>query len=36
MRAVGTFPPAMIPLFGVGLTGAAHVVAFDLLRHEGR
>jgi hypothetical protein len=34
MRAIGTFPPAMIPLFGVGLTGAAHVVAFDLLARE--
>ena len=34
MRAIGTFPPAMIPLFGVGLTGAAHIVAFDLLRRE--
>jgi hypothetical protein len=32
MRSIATFPPAMIPLFGVGLTGAAHVVAFDLLR----
>ena len=34
MRAVGTFPPAMIPLFGVGLTGAAHVIAFDMLLRE--
>jgi hypothetical protein len=34
MRAIGTFPPAMIPLFGVGLSGAAHIVAFDLLRRE--
>ena len=34
MRAVGTFPPAMIPLFGVGLTGAAHIITFDLLRSE--
>ncbi len=31
MRSIATFPPAMIPLFGVGLTGAAHVIAFDLL-----
>ena len=34
MRAIGTFPPAVIPLFGVGLTGAAHVIAFDLLRNR--
>jgi hypothetical protein len=32
MRTIATFPLAMIPLFGVGLSGAAHLVAFDVLR----
>ena len=31
---IATFSLAMIPLFGIGLAGAAHVVAFDLLQHE--
>jgi hypothetical protein len=32
MRTLATFPLAMIPLFGVGLSGAAHLIAFDVLR----
>jgi hypothetical protein len=32
MRTIATFPLAMIPLFGVGLSGAAHLIAFDVLR----
>jgi hypothetical protein len=32
MRTIATFPLALIPLFGVGLSGAAHLIAFDLLR----
>jgi hypothetical protein len=32
MRTVVTFPLALIPFFGVGLSGAAHLIAFDLLR----
>jgi hypothetical protein len=32
MAPVAQWPMALIPLFGVGLSGAAHLVAFDLLR----
>ena len=32
MRTIATFPLALIPLFGVGLSGAAHLIAFDVLR----
>ncbi len=35
MRTIVTFPLALIPLFGVGLSGAAHLIAFDLLRDPG-
>ena len=31
MRTIATFPLALIPLFGVGLSGAAHLIAFELL-----
>jgi hypothetical protein len=34
MAPLATLPLALIPLFGVGLSGAAHLVAFDLLRRE--
>jgi hypothetical protein len=34
MRTITTFPLALIPLFGVGLSGAAHLIALDLLRHR--
>lgn len=32
MAPVATLPLALIPLFGVGISGASHIVAFDLLR----
>jgi len=35
MSAIATFPLALIPLFGVGVSGTAHLIAFDLLRHNG-
>ena len=31
MSNVGTFPLALIPLFGVGISAFTHIVAFDLL-----
>jgi hypothetical protein len=34
MGTIATFPFALIPLFGVGFSGTAHLVAFDLLREE--
>jgi hypothetical protein len=35
MDAIRTLPLALIPLFGVGISGASHLIAFDLLR-QGR
>ncbi|WP_201314941.1 hypothetical protein [Dyella sp. EPa41] len=41
MSAIETLPMALIPLYGVGISGASHIMAFDLLRrsavrrHEG-
>lgn len=32
MAPIALLPLALIPLFGVGLSGASHLVAFDLLR----
>jgi hypothetical protein len=32
MSAIQTLPMALIPLFGVGISGASHIMAFDLLR----
>lgn len=32
MAPIAAWPMALIPLFGVGLSGASHLVAFDLLR----
>jgi hypothetical protein len=32
MAPIALWPMALIPMFGVGLSGAAHLVAFDLLR----
>ena len=32
METIALFPMALIPLFGVTLSGATHVAAFDLLR----
>ncbi len=31
MRTIAEMPPVLIPLFGVGLSGAAHLMAFHLL-----
>lgn len=36
MAALAGLPLALIPLFGVGLSGAGHLVAFALLRREAR
>ncbi len=36
MEAIRVLPMALIPLFGVGVTGASHLIAFDLLRREHR
>lgn len=36
MAAITALPLALIPLFGVGLSGAGHLVAFALLRREER
>ena len=36
MEAIRVLPMALIPLFGVGVTGASHLIAFDLLRRETR
>jgi hypothetical protein len=33
MAAIQTLPMALIPLYGVGISGASHIMAFDLLRH---
>jgi hypothetical protein len=33
MTAIQTLPMALIPLYGVGISGASHIMAFDLLRH---
>jgi hypothetical protein len=36
MPAIQTLPMALIPLYGVGISGASHIMAFDLLRrHSG-
>jgi hypothetical protein len=32
MAPIAQWPMALIPLFGVGLSGASHLIAFDLLR----
>jgi hypothetical protein len=32
MDTVTTFPVALVPLFGVGISGASHIMALDLLR----
>lgn len=34
MANIATFPIVLIPLFGVGLSGAAHIIALDLLRRR--
>lgn len=35
MAPIAQWPMALIPLFGVGLSGTAHLIAFDLLRKSG-
>ena len=32
MATIRTLPIALIPLYGVGISGASHIMAFDLLR----
>jgi hypothetical protein len=32
MAAIQTLPLALIPFYGVGISGASHIMAFDLLR----
>lgn len=32
MAGIETLPMALIPLYGVGISGASHIMAFDLLR----
>lgn len=34
MAPIAQLPLALIPLFGVGLSGATHIFAFDLIRKE--
>jgi hypothetical protein len=34
MSAIQTLPMALIPLYGVGISGASHIMAFDLLRRR--
>lgn len=34
MAAIETLPMALIPLYGVGISGASHILAFDLLRRR--
>jgi hypothetical protein len=36
MAGIQTLPMALIPLYGVGISGASHIMAFDLLRRRGR
>jgi len=35
MATIAELPMALIPLFGVGISGASHLIAFDLLRQKG-
>jgi hypothetical protein len=35
MASIAQWPMALIPLFGVGLSGTVHLIAFDLLRKSG-
>jgi hypothetical protein len=36
MAPIATLPLALIPLFGVGISGASHLMAFDMLRRKTR
>ncbi|MDZ7601814.1 MAG: permease [Hoeflea sp.] len=35
MALIATLPFALIPLYGVGISGASHIIAFDMLRRKG-
>jgi len=35
MALIATLPFALIPLYGVGISGASHIIAFDMLRRNG-
>lgn len=35
MSLLAQLPMALIPFFGVGLSGATHIMAFDMIRHDG-
>ena len=34
MSGIQTLPMALIPFYGVGISGANHIMAFDLLRRR--
>jgi len=34
MATIAAFPLALIPLFGVGVSGASHLIAFDVMRRQ--
>ena len=34
MSGIQTLPMALIPFYGVGISGASHIMAFDLLRRR--
>jgi hypothetical protein len=34
MAGIQTLPMALIPFYGVGISGASHIMAFDLLRRH--
>ncbi|MGP1373757.1 MAG: hypothetical protein ACTS3T_13085 [Almyronema sp.] len=36
METITTYPLALIPLFGVGISGASHLMALDILRQRHR
>ena len=36
METIATFPVALIPLFGVGISGASHIMALDILVRQTR
>jgi hypothetical protein len=36
METIATFPVALIPLFGVGISGASHIMALDVLVRQTR
>ena len=35
MSGIQTLPMALIPFYGVGISGASHLMAFELLRRSG-